>query len=324
MSDFLYKLGQSKAEKLQEEFTMIHNDTAFQIISEIGSEGFTLYFALSTYAYGKNKVIVFPSNELLSKRLNVSDRTIRRWKSKCELSGAIRTVPCYLPNGTQTANVILFNASYPEKPEEWDTFAKNGFVMVNGSPMLSEDLENLVTLGRTKMSTHINQGGQNRPPISKYPDKTVQGRWTELSAPAHAEIACTIRDEVLFFKGEEEEVKEDNNNYVCVNESIIKLIASYRSTTGDESDEMQLAHIFENLIGKYGTNNILEKIKVIGRIEDYRVAPIATLKSALAGDWGTPKVTTTKSKKRPVNAQPETQTKQDNRYEAFYKLFPDS
>lgn len=313
-SEFLFKLGQSKAEKLQEEFTMIHNESAFEIISKIGPDGFALYFSLSTYAYGKTKVMAYPSNEELSRKLSVSDRTIRRWKAKCELGDALRTVPCYLPNGFQTSSVILFNAAYPEKPEGWNTFAANGFVMINGSPMLREEFENLITTGRTKVSTLKKNPGQNCPPPKIAPDNINRPGWTELSAPVGAEIACTISPESTFFEGEEDQVKENNLKTV-----VVELVQQFQNLTKETILESKMS----TLITRYGVSKVREGLHIILELPEWSTGAEGALCACLRDGWKVPVAT------RNVNASnretvPDASNKKQDRYATFYSLFPDN
>lgn len=247
-SEFLFKLGQSKAEKLQEEFTMIHNESAFEIISKIGPDGFALYFALSTYAFGKTNIMTFPKNKTLAKQMNVSERTIQRWKAKCELGGAIRTVYCYLPSGTQTSSVILFNVSYSEIPEGWDTIARNGFVLLNGTPIPREEVESLARIGMTKMSPYSEIPRQKCHPISEYPDRAVMDRVTDLSSSLGVEIACAARDNGQFFEGEEDQVKEDLSTVV------VELVQQFENLTKEPITKSKV----KALITRYGVSKVWE------------------------------------------------------------------
>ncbi|GEO28040.1 hypothetical protein AAC03nite_38250 [Alicyclobacillus acidoterrestris] len=128
MDAFIMKLGESKAEKLQKEFTQIHNDTAYQIIREAGSDGFSMYFTLNSLTFGKQTVITTAENKELQELIGCSESTVQRWIRKLEANNIVRRVPCFNADGMQEPNVILFNASYPEVPTEWDTFAPNGFI----------------------------------------------------------------------------------------------------------------------------------------------------------------------------------------------------
>lgn len=136
-ADFIVRLGLTKQDKCTYEFSIIHDETAFQIMREVGTDAFALYFALNSYTRGKTGVMAYPKNETLSGKLKVSERTIRRWKQQLDQAGIIRVVNCFLPSGAQTANVILLNASYPKIPEGWESYAQDGFTLSPGhAPVL--------------------------------------------------------------------------------------------------------------------------------------------------------------------------------------------
>jgi hypothetical protein len=154
MNEFVYKLGESKAEKLRYEFTQVHNEDAYRIIREVGPEGFALYFVLSSIAMGKDTVMLTLNLAEITGTLGISERTLQRWKRRLEDANIIRTVPCYLPTsgedktkkGAQVESVILLNASYPDIPEGWQEFAPNGFVLVDGKPILWEEYQKLFVI----------------------------------------------------------------------------------------------------------------------------------------------------------------------------------
>ena len=167
MQDFIVKLGQSKAERLQSEFTMIHNETAYQIIQQVGPEGFALYYTLSSLAFGKTNVVLngkATENKELQQLLGKSERTIQRWKEKLAEAKLIRVVRCQNPKGMQVSNVIIFNAAWPEIPEGWDDYAPNGFVQITEgqAPILHEEYEQLVTQG---VSLFQRKKKQNSSPV---------------------------------------------------------------------------------------------------------------------------------------------------------------
>ena len=193
MQDFIVKLGQSKAEKLQSEFTMVHNETAYQIIREIGPEAFAMYFTLSSLAFGKTTVMIDPDNQDLQELVGKCERTVQRWKAKLQEANIIRVAPCFNLNGLQVANVIIFNAAYPEVPEGWNTFAPNGFVQVSQDqpPMVKEEYEKMIAEGVAilEKKRHRNAQGKPRPTSGGNPDRSVTPRGDKCVTPAPTDLS---------------------------------------------------------------------------------------------------------------------------------------
>ena len=175
MSEFLVKLGKTKAELLDAKYTRIHNETILEIGRQAGSEGLHLWLIFSTYAYG-NKVEAYPSNTTLIDDVGkVSERTIQRWKKRLADIGAVKIVPCRNLDGLQTVNITVLNASWPEYPDGWNEFAPNGYVMVNGSPMLYEDYEKMVNKLRG-IRPDKNVTPENTPPTKMSPPTRPKNR----------------------------------------------------------------------------------------------------------------------------------------------------
>lgn len=206
--EFIVRLGESKQDKLNKEFSMLHDETSFEIMRKVGSEGFAMYYTLNSYTRGNSGVMAFPKNDTLARKLNVNERTVRRWKSVLIQENILRVIPCHLDNGTQTSNVILLNAAYPEIPDDWFTYGAEGFVHSKGClPKPKKSNSDIIMRkirvkhGRTNLSGYQNMGGQNCPGIKMRADKTARERGTKLSA-SPSEIADGARADGTFFEGE--------------------------------------------------------------------------------------------------------------------------
>jgi len=225
--EFIIRLGQSRSDRMMQSFSMIHDETAFEVARTTGSEGFTLYFVLNSYTHGRCGVTVFPSNETLAERIGVSVRTIRRWKQRLVDACIIRVAPCYLSDGTQTSNVIIFNAAYPDVPIGWDAFAQNGFVRHPGqlpipitAPLNDESTRSektsrqwadknvrVVKQTRTKTSRYLDDPGQNRPGTENNRDKIVRDPRPKLTAPPHPTSPVLARTDERFLQAEPNQVE---------------------------------------------------------------------------------------------------------------------
>lgn len=129
--EFMLRLGKSKMEKLQERFVMTDKESGLKILSQYGPEAFAMWWYVESYCYGKTNVIAFPKTETMARDLGISVRTVPRWLSKLEMANALKRVPAYNLNYEQVENLLVMNASFPEVPEEWDTFLEFGVIWQN-------------------------------------------------------------------------------------------------------------------------------------------------------------------------------------------------
>lgn len=169
--EFILRLGKSKQDKFYEEFSMLHDETVFEIIRAAGSEAFALYYALNSYTRGKTGVIAFPKNDTLSSLLGANIRSIQRWKQKLKELDIICVVPCYLPDGRQTSSVTLLNAAYPEIPDGWEVYKPGSFIKVYGQlpQFIPATLEKSYTMAHDK-----NVAGMNPPLLTDLSNLTGQ------------------------------------------------------------------------------------------------------------------------------------------------------
>ncbi|MCY0869090.1 MAG: helix-turn-helix domain-containing protein [Firmicutes bacterium] len=237
--EFILRLGQSRADRMMQSFSMIHDETAFDVTRATGAEGFALYFILNSYTHGRCGVTAFPSNEKLAERIGVSVRTIQRWKQRLVDAAIIRVADCYLSDGTQTSNVIIFNAAYPDVPVGWDDFAPNGFVRHPNQlpvpitlPLSDESMrpkkprkiwgdKNVMVVkhGVTKLSGYQNGPRQNCHGSQTWGDKTVRvvkHGATKLSSPPLPTSPVVARSEGRFLRSEPNQLEVEEEVVVAV------------------------------------------------------------------------------------------------------------
>ena len=230
------KLGQSKEDKWLRQFTMIHNTTALAIIQAAGPDAFCLWFLLNTYLRGKTGVFAYPKNGTLAQQLSASERSVQRWKSRLQQVGIVRVIPCFLPGGTQTANVVVINAEYPDVPKEWKTFAQHGFCLVGGTPIPLEQLTKPEIGGVTKVSPHPNGPRQNGRPSQQAADSFVRGRVTDLSPSSEPANPVSVRDEEGFLAGEPNVLELNKEEEAASNSTGEPGIENERCARGDGSE----------------------------------------------------------------------------------------
>ena len=343
MSDgFLVKLGESKAEKSEKGFTKIHNDTFFELAKVLEPGPCLLYLAISTYAYGNN-VVTFPKLETLAERLGVSRDTVKRWKAKLVEKKVIRAIPCYGLDGMRSVDVMVINSSYPEVPEEWDTFAPHGFVIVSGKPVLHEEWEKTLEIAKntvTKVGADLhlpeNQRGQictdskiniTLPVMIVEPNNDSRGKsapteipeGANMPLPADPEIAVTVAVQSTFLDEEEENLLKINKTNLVVE----GLTQYFEDQTGQAITHQKM----QSLIDAYGAERVQQGIKIIMSLYEWPIGPEGALAAALRDNWNTPasKENINRQKRETKQAKSaKKETEKDPRYDAFYKLFPDS
>lgn len=227
--ELMHRVGKSKMDKLEEQFTRTHKETALQIIRELGTEAFTLWWYIEGKCYGREKIHAYPSKKLMAKELGKNERTIRRWEEKLEKAGALRRVPAYLPSGYRTTNLVLINAAFPEIPDGWDDMFPFG-ITIDGYNI--KERQNPDEIAPDKC-VHTEISGENAPSFTTEeieesqknspgqicphqeiaPDKCDRHSRTDMSASKNDEIPCGSKDEGAFLGGgirkEKEEKKEE-------------------------------------------------------------------------------------------------------------------
>lgn len=317
MSDgFLYKLGEFKAERSEKGFTKIHNDTYLEISKRLGAEACHFYTVLSTYAYGSS-VTVFPKLEVLADKLGISRSTIKRWKKQLVDENVIRAIPCYQLNGMRSVDVILFNAAYPDIPEDWDTFAPDGFVMVNGRPVLMEEWNQLKEIAVTTVGSKMNP-----PPNSQVQKRTMPNdAWSnidltvgsKMNLPPSVVSPIPAKDEETKIDGEEEKINKTIDPVV-----VDQLTEIFETATGEAIEQTKMT----DLVSSYGAEKVQESISVIATMPEWTAGAVGALCAALRDEWKKPQPRSN-TKRKPAATSKNTNDR-DERYKAFYDLFPDS
>lgn len=134
MQELMMRLGQSKAEKMANNFLTIEKGQMMDIIRRCGGDAFALWCYIEGKCYGKTKVFSFPALDTIAKEFKKDKKTIKRWFKVLEAEGAMKVVPCFEPSGKQMSNVFIVNAEFPEVPAGWDELYPEGVVMVNDQP----------------------------------------------------------------------------------------------------------------------------------------------------------------------------------------------
>lgn len=321
---FLYKLGETKAEKAEREFTKLHNETALEIARLVGPEAFTLYFALMTFAYG-NKSQVFPANKRLALMLNVSEKTIKRWKRDLENAKVIRDVPCYHENGGQTSNVCVFNACFPEVPENWDVFAPFGFVMRKD--------EN----GKPYVTPRMAPPGQNCPPGG---DKSVRGGEDKTDPPGGTNLSP---EEDNKNKTNQKKTNMNNNSGMLpsvtgelpnpLRTDVDDVVVVVESSLGVRLDTREVMSWLDD--PNKGLQYVMDKVSYVVQKHQKQPLPmpLRSLRAAIRDNWDTTAddIAISNSddtcsfgqKRRERRGSSSTAVPYDDRYEAFYALFPE-
>ncbi|WP_231493700.1 helix-turn-helix domain-containing protein [Alicyclobacillus macrosporangiidus] len=106
-------------------------------------------------------------------------------------------------------------------------------------------------------------------------------------------------------------MKEIDTPRVCEEASIEELVQEYTERIGENVNPKTIA----NLVKRYGAEKVREKIDVIAGLTSLR-SPIAALKAALREDW----IPDTFPMTPPT---PPSARVRDERYAAFYELFPE-
>lgn len=173
MEDLLYRLGKSKADKMQENFLTIEKNQAMDIIRECGGDCFALWFYIEGKCYGREKVFSFPSVETMARDFKVNEKTIKRRISTLEEKGAVRRIPCFEPSGKQMSNVYVVNAEFPVIPDGWNDVFPEGAIYDEKTKQLTDRAEFLKTnfgqkVGGTNLSPSPNLSPVQICPPNKY------------------------------------------------------------------------------------------------------------------------------------------------------------
>lgn len=215
--DLMWRLGKSKAEKLEEQFVRIHKETAFEIIRLVGEKAFVMWFYLESKCYGNEKIHAYPKLETMAKDLGVSKRTVERWQEQLEKVCAIKRIPAYTKAGYRTSNLILVNAEFPEIPVGWETMFQEGVIIDQQTIIARNEHKEIasdisvrgITKDPTKLSGASDSTRQN---CQVLPDKTVRDSMTKLSGSNSLEIPCESKGEPSFFEGGIRKDKEEKKN----------------------------------------------------------------------------------------------------------------
>ena len=106
---------------------------------------------------------------------------------------------------------------------------------------------------------------------------------------------------------------------VSVNQQVVvDLIDSFHEATGETISKEKM----DALADMYGPEKIKEGINIISAMPEWSTGAEGALTAALRDGWKTP--TKRKNNRRSKSDSGSQNTEKDERYEAFYKLFPDS
>lgn len=214
----MMKLGKSKMEKLQEGFVMTHKETGKEIIKNHGIDAFTMWWYIESLCFGKDKVFAFPKKETIAIDLGVSEPTVQRWIRKLEKIKAVKRVSVYNMRGSQSSNLLILNASFPEIPDNWDSFYQYGAYQIRKGEYVElespedkpwEIMKTMLKQIEKVEKTQENKGVQICTGHNNRVFKSEQGGCSNLHRGVGAINSRIPRDEGPFFEGEEEEVKKD-------------------------------------------------------------------------------------------------------------------
>ncbi|WP_276917434.1 hypothetical protein [Aneurinibacillus aneurinilyticus] len=208
--DMMLILGQSKMDKMQEQFVQTDKETGYMVARKVGSQGFLLWWYLWGMCYGRSKIHAYPKKETIVKDLigecdsndskeqekwmKSKKATVQRWMRLLEDEKMMKRVPAYNPNGTQRSNLYILNASYPEIPDGWDAIFEHGVVIENAT-IIARKNEQIIAQD-TNIYTPENEGieistpHENRMQKNLHPEKsgyrniyTHENEGIEISTP---------------------------------------------------------------------------------------------------------------------------------------------